>query len=111
MITMKTEISQKLGKRIKYLRLQKGFSQEKLAEAINIATTSLSYIETGRGFMTLDTLEKLAKALNVDLYEIFQFTTIETNENMYNYISSKLDTIKNNDEKISMVYHIVKNII
>ena len=108
---MKTEISQKLGKRIKYLRLQKGFSQEKLAEAINIATTSLSYIETGRGFMTLDTLEKLAKALNVDLYEIFQFTTIETNENMYNYISSKLDTIKNNDEKISMVYHIVKNII
>ena len=111
MIAMKTEIGQKLGKRIKYLRLQKGFSQEKLAEAINIATTSLSYVETGRGFMTLDTLEKLAKALQVDLYEIFQFATIETNEDMYNYILSKLNIIKNDDDKIRALYNIVKNVV
>lgn len=107
---MKTEINKKLGNRIKYLRLQRGLSQEKLAEAIDIATTSLSYVETGRGFMTLVTLEKLAKVLNVDLYEIFQFSTVTTKEEMYDYIMSKLDIIKNDDEKMKMVYNIFKNL-
>ncbi len=107
---MKTEINKKLGNRIKYLRLQRGLSQEKLAEAIDIATTSLSYVETGRGFMTLVTLEKLAKVLNVDLYEIFQFSTVNTKEEMYDYIMSKLDIIKNDDEKMKTVYNIFKNL-
>ncbi len=108
---MKTEINKKLGKRIQYLRLQRGLSQEKLAEAIDIATTSLSYVETGRGFMTLVTLEKLAKVLNVELYEIFKFSSMTTNEEMYNYIISKLDIIKNDDEKIKMVYNLFKNLL
>lgn len=108
---MKTEINKKLGSRIKYLRQQRGMSQEKLAEAIDIATTSLSYVETGRGFMTLVTLEKLANVLNVDLYEIFQFSTVNTNEEMYDYIVSKLNIIKNDDEKIKIVYNILKNIL
>ena len=107
---MKTEINKKLGARIKYLRVQKGFSQEKLAEAIDIATTSLSYVETGRGFMTLATLEKLARILDVELYEIFQFSTITTNEEMYDYIISKLNIIKNDDEKIKLTYELLKNI-
>ena len=107
---MKTEINKKLGNRIKYLRLQRGLSQEKLAEAIDIATTSLSYVETGRSFMTLVTLEKLAKVLNVDLYEIFQFSTVNTKEEMYDYIMSILDIIKNDDEKMKTVYNIFKNL-
>lgn len=108
---MKTEINKKLGNRIKCLRLQRGLSQEKLAEAIDIATTSLSYVETGRGFMTLATLEKLANVLDVDLYEIFQFSTIKTNEEMYDYIVSRLKLIVNDDEKIKIVYNIIKNIV
>lgn len=107
----KKEINIKLGNRIKSLRLQRGLSQEKLAEAIDIATTSLSYVETGRGFMTLPTLEKLAKVLGVELYEIFQFSSIRTNEEMYNYLVSKLAIIKNNDEKITMVYNLLKNVL
>lgn len=108
---MKTEINKKLGNRIKYLRLQRGISQEKLAEAIDIATTSLSYVETGRGFMTLTTLEKLANVLNVDLYEIFQFSTINSTEEMYDYIISKLNMVKNDEEKIKMIYNILKNLL
>lgn len=108
---MKSEINKKLGERIKYLRMQRGLSQEKLAEAIDIATTSLSYVETGRGFMTLVTLEKLARALNVELSEIFQFSSLQTTEEMYNYILSKLDIIKNDGEKIKITYNILKNVL
>ncbi|MCQ2754440.1 MAG: helix-turn-helix domain-containing protein [bacterium] len=107
---MKTEINKKLGKRIRFLRLQRNLSQEKLAEAIDIATTSLSYIETGRGFMTLSTLEKLAQTLNVELYEIFKFTSLQTNEEIYNDILNKLKIIKNSDEKLKIVYDFIKNI-
>lgn len=108
--SMKTEINKKLGKRIQYLRQQRGLSQEKLAEAIDIATTSLSYVETGRGFMTLATLEKLAKVLNVELYEIFQFSSIKTNAEMYDYIISRLDILKNDDDKLKMTYNYFKNL-
>lgn len=108
---MKTEVNKKLGKRIQYLRRQRHLSQEKLAEAIDIAATSLSYVETGRGFMTLATLEKMAKVLNVELYEIFQFSSIQTNEEMYDYIISKLNIVKDDDEKIKIVYNLLKNVL
>lgn len=106
----KTEINIKLGKRIKYLRQQRGLSQEKLAEALNIATTSLSFVETGRGFMILSTLEKLTSVLDVELYEIFQFSSITTNEEMYNYIMTRLNIIKNDDEKLKFVYNLFKSL-
>ena len=108
---MSTYIGKQLGYRLKYLRRQKGFSQEKFAEAIGIATTSLSYIETGRGFMTLTTLERITKALNIEPYELFQFISVETNEEMFEYVLKKIDLIKNDNEKLKTIYTIIKNII
>lgn len=108
---MTTEINKQLGKRIQTLRKQKGFSQEKFAEAINIATTSLSYIETGRGFMTLPTLLKITEVLDIELYEVFQFISIKTNDEMYNYIIKTVNSIKNDTDKLKTVYNIFKNIL
>lgn len=107
---MTTEIGKKLGRRIQYLRKQKGFSQEKFAEAIGIATTSLSYIETGRGFMTLTTLEKMSNVLNIEPSEIFQFTSTQTNEEMFDYISKKIEFIKDDSDKLNTIYTIIKSI-
>ena len=108
---MSTEINKQLGKRIQYLRKQKGLSQEKFAEAINIATTSLSYIETGRGFMSLPTLLKMTEILDVELYEIFQFVSIKTNEEMYNYLIKTINSVKNDTDKLKTIYNILKNIL
>ena len=47
-----------LGKRIKELRKYRNFTQEKLAELIDIEPCSLSAIEIGRHFPSLPTLEK-----------------------------------------------------
>ena len=108
---MITDIGKKLGRRIQYLRKQKGFSQEKFAEAIGIATTSLSYIETGRGFMTLPTLKKMSQVLEVEPCEIFQFVSTQTNEEMFNFLVKKLELIKNDNEKLTTIYSILKNIL
>ena len=106
-----TNIGKQLGRRDQYLRKQKGFSQEKFAEAIGIATTSLSFIETGRGFMTLSTLEKMSKILEVEPCEIFQFASVETNEERFDFILKKLELIRNDNEKLKTVDAILKNIL
>ncbi|MFZ3090383.1 MAG: helix-turn-helix transcriptional regulator [Nitrospirota bacterium] len=62
-----------LGSRIKELRKLRGLSQEKLSEKINIDPKHLSRIEVGRGFPSLDTLERIATVLNVELKDFFEF--------------------------------------
>jgi transcriptional regulator with XRE-family HTH domain len=69
---MKTT-KESLGGRIKEFRKLRKLSQEQLAEEVNIDPKHLSRIEVGRGFPSLDTLENLAKALNVELKDFFEF--------------------------------------
>ena len=54
----------KLGKKIKEFRLTHGLSQEQLAEACNLSTSYISYIETGKKKINFSKLEKIAKILN-----------------------------------------------
>ena len=107
----KNDLGVQIGKKIQFLRKQKGYSQEKFAEAINIATTSLSYIETGRGFMTLPTMQKICEVLEVEPVEIFQFISIKTKEEMYNFICEKIDNIKETPEKLKLAFNIFKSIV
>lgn len=65
---------QKLGTKIKYLRKNKKFSQEKLSEKVNISVIYLGKVERGEANPTLDKLIKIAKALDVEIAEIFSFT-------------------------------------
>ncbi|OGV99822.1 MAG: transcriptional regulator [Nitrospinae bacterium RIFCSPLOWO2_02_FULL_39_110] len=62
-----------LGGRIKELRRLRRLSQEELSEKVEIDPKHLSRIEVGRGFPSLDTLEKMANALNVELKDFFEF--------------------------------------
>jgi transcriptional regulator with XRE-family HTH domain len=61
-----------LGQRIKFFRLRRQFSQADLAEKANISITFLSNIERGNNFPQTGTLCSLAKALNVEVWELFR---------------------------------------
>ena len=108
---MSKDINKKLGKRIKELRKIKGFSQEKFAEAIDIATNSLSLIETGNGFMTLATLDRMCKALEVEPYEIFKFHEDVDTQEMYEYLKRKIEFIKEDEAKLRSAYSFFQNLI
>ena len=54
-----------IGERIRKYRKQLGFSQEKLAEQVDISVTHLSHTETGSTKLSLPVLVALAKCLNV----------------------------------------------
>lgn len=57
--------------RIKEICSQKGITQKVLSEMIGVSTTSLSRIITNEQKPSLDTLEKIASALGVEVYELF----------------------------------------
>lgn len=54
-----------LGEHIRKLRHQKGFSQEDLAEVADIHRNFLGEIERGKKGVTLETLFRLSRALDV----------------------------------------------
>ena len=85
-----------LGKRIKEIRKYKGFTQEQLSEMIDIETSSLSGIESGRFFPSLHVLDKIASALNVELIEFFRFSSVDIPKDLDKEI---LNIINNLDEK------------
>jgi transcriptional regulator with XRE-family HTH domain len=66
------DASQQLGQRLKHLRRVRGYTQEQLAERIEISPKYLSSIERGAENPTLNLLSRLAQGLQVDLYELFQ---------------------------------------
>lgn len=66
-----------LGLRVKECRKMCKITQEKLAEIIGVDNGYISKLEVGQNFPSISTLEKIANALNVELYELFQYTTIK----------------------------------
>jgi len=68
-----------LGQRIKSLRKIKGYTQEQLAEIIDINPKYLSSIERGEENPTLDLFLRLAQGLKVELSDLLRFTHEETN--------------------------------
>ncbi len=91
-----------LGKRIKQIRKNAGYTQEKLSELIGIETGSLSGIESGRSFPSLVTLEKIAKVLNVKLKTFFEFETNVTIKEMKEIIKNNLNKVQ--DSQIPYIY-------
>ena len=70
---MKTEINIKFGQRIVELRKLTGIPQEELAFRCNIQRSYMGVIERGEKSVTLNTIEKIAKGLEVSILELMAF--------------------------------------
>jgi len=75
---MTHSLTENFGRKIKLIRFQKNISQEKLSELSNISRSVMGKIERGEISTTLYSVEKIAKALNVTISQIFDFSDIDT---------------------------------
>lgn len=66
-------IKTQVGKRIKELRNRLGISQEELAFRSEIHRTYIASLEVGKRNVSIETLEKVVKALDVSMSEFFKF--------------------------------------
>jgi len=68
----KSEIRAILARNIKTFRGRRNWSQADLAEKSKLSIVYLSDIERGNKWPYLDTLVKIAKVLNVEIYELLK---------------------------------------
>ncbi|MBI2426666.1 MAG: helix-turn-helix transcriptional regulator [Candidatus Kerfeldbacteria bacterium] len=69
---MKKEILIKFGKRVRDKRMELGFSQEELASRAGVHRTYIGMIERAEKNITLENIEKVSKALNLELSDFFR---------------------------------------
>lgn len=90
-----SEIAKLVGQRIRNYRTRQGLSQEKLAELSGCHPTYIGQIERGEKNATLESIEKIADALNVSLSQLFEKLDQRVNSELsiplacYELISSK----------------------
>jgi len=75
---MSNSILQVFGDHLRTLRIQKGLSQEKLAELAGLHRTYLGGVERGERNPTLLTLVKIARGFGVPLARLVEFDDILT---------------------------------
>ena len=66
------EIAKAIGQRIRNYRTKAGFSQEKLAELSGCHPTYIGQLERGEKNATIESIDKIATALNVPMSTLFE---------------------------------------
>lgn len=99
-------IKEQLGKKIQLLRKQKKFTQEKFAELIGIDPKNVSKIENGNNYPAAETIVSIAKALDVEVYELFVFE----NEIPYKIMKEEIIDSLNDKRNILYLYRILRGL-
>ena len=69
---METTINLTFGKIVATLRKERSISQEELASRCSVHRTYIGALERGEKSPTLNTIEKIAKGLNIPISELFK---------------------------------------
>lgn len=87
------------GQNIRKYRVQKGWSQKQLGDAVNIDRTEISRIENGeRGAMSCTALRRFARVLGVSMDELMGEN--EENDDMVVQHQRKFEQLDPNNQKI-----------
>ena len=91
-----SDIAKIIGQRIRNYRTQKGLSQEKLAELAGCHPTYIGQLERGEKNATLESVEKIASAMDISLSELFDKLGKSGSNNIaakcYDLVASKNET-------------------
>jgi transcriptional regulator with XRE-family HTH domain len=66
------DIKGKIGNKIRKLRHQRNFSQEQFANLCGLDRTYIACIEQGKRNVSIINIEKIAKAFEISLSELFE---------------------------------------
>ena len=67
------EIDKKVGMNIRVARIKRGISQEGLADMAGLARSTMGIVERGEQSPSIQTISKVANALEIDLHKLFIF--------------------------------------
>lgn len=95
-----------IGERLKKARTDKGLTQEKLAEKLDVSIAFLSRIERGSSHISLKRLSQICDILGISEGTILNGSS----NNSDTYLSSEFNTLIKNStpEKQKLIYKIAK---
>ncbi|MBW4079921.1 helix-turn-helix domain-containing protein [Paenibacillus sp. S150] len=64
-------VAKQIGEKVRHYRNLKGLTQEQLAEVVGTYGTYIGRLERGEQNVQLETLEKIADALQISVYALF----------------------------------------
>jgi transcriptional regulator with XRE-family HTH domain len=103
----KTDLNLMVGKSIKSLRSQNGWSQQFIADRLNISIPALSKIETGITDVNISRLEQIAHALDVNLINLMSDTKVDPLPlSFYNTLQKRL--VERESEIVSLQRKIIE---
>lgn len=97
------------GKKIKEQRKQHNYTQAKLAELVNVDDKHISCIESGKNFPSPDLIERIAKALKLEIKDLFEFNYLKPPEDLKKEIYSMLENL--NSSNLQLVYKYIKTFL
>lgn len=69
---MKRQVLVEFGQKVREERVRRGFSQEELAARAGVHRTYIGMIERAEKNITLESIEKIATALNIRIADFFE---------------------------------------
>ena len=105
------DIKKLLGKKIKQYRILRGYSQEKLAELLNISQRTLSGIECGNNFLTSQTMDKILEVLKISPDEIFYVEYLKSPKEKINELVEEIKKLEQDEQTLQIVYKVIKAIL
>ena len=97
-----------IGKRLKKAREDKGYTQETLAEYLDVSNAYVSKIERGKTSLNLNTFSSICDYLNVSMPFILTGSVSSSENYMRNEIADLIN--KCSSAKVALVAKIIKDI-
>lgn len=98
-----------LGKRIKELRKQRGYTQDFLAEKLKIEPRQLSKLETGKHYPSFETIIALLETFNITFEELISYEHLQTPENIREIMLKSIQELPN--DKLKDTYKLLRCLI
>lgn len=84
----------KIGNKLRVFRTEKGYTQEKIADLLQISQASYSNLENNIGKVDLKTIQKISEIYEIDLISLLNQDGVNFNQNL---------NITNNDSIINQL--------
>jgi transcriptional regulator with XRE-family HTH domain len=83
------------ARNLKEKRWNSGLTQEQLADKVKVSTHHIAMMETARNLPALELVERLAEALDIEIYELFetQLSVQEELERLYETVAKDLEHV------------------
>lgn len=99
----------RLGRRVRHIRTERGFSQEKVAEQSGISSKYMSDLERGQANVSIQILERVATNLGTTTIDLLDNEHEAERDVLVKKITDFLQTAS--DDKVRTVYRIMKGVV